>query len=98
MSFAALIEIIRTEVDETAFQRIEMRIRAELPGINVYVPGRSAVTREDAREAVRRHKGNVDKAAADLGVNRATVYRKLQPQRQQQRLDPGPRLGGRIVR
>ena len=51
------------------------------------------MTAADAHEAVRLERGNVDRAAHKLGLSKATVYRRLR-----QRVEPGPRMGGRIVR
>ena len=93
MTWDALLSIIQDEADAEVCARIEERIRQELSSITIYIPSRPAVSREDVREIVRLHHGNVDKAARALGISRATVYRKLRPQ-QQTRTEPGPRLPG----
>jgi len=77
MSWSALVEILRAEVDADTAQRIEARVRQELAALVIYVPTRPRLTREQAHAAVRRHRGNVDRAAAELQVDRSTIYRRL---------------------
>ena len=77
MSFELLLAIIANETDAETLERIEARVRQELGGLTIYLPRRAALTREQAHAAVRRHRGNVDRAAAELQVARSTIYRRL---------------------
>ena len=89
----AVCAILRAEAPDQA-ERIEARLLHELGGERVYLPRRAKLTRADVLHEVRRAAGRVDLAAARLKVSKATVYRKLQPQRP----EPGPRMAGRLVR
>jgi transcriptional regulator of acetoin/glycerol metabolism len=80
MSWDALVQILRDETEAEVCARIEARVRQELAQLTIYVPSRRRVSREQAQAAVRKHRGNVIRASMELGVDRATIYRKIQPQ------------------
>jgi phytoene dehydrogenase-like protein len=91
----AVVAIFRDEAPEAA-ERIEARLRRELPGLRVTIPARVVLTRAEAHKLVRENGGNVGKAAKRAGLSLTTMYRRLRAE--PNRWDPGPRMSGRLVR
>ena len=77
MCWADLCKILRKTAPEQA-QAIESAILARMAGERLTIPRKRRHTPEEIDSALSAASHDVGKAAQRLGVNKATLYRKMQ--------------------
>ena len=101
MTWRAMIEIFRRELDGATAKKLGDTIKQELGGKRLTVPGRidrPQLTESVVRSTLRDADWDVDEAAKKLGVHRTTIYRWLQPKRPRTQSPPPGTYQGRLIR
>jgi hypothetical protein len=74
MSWAAVIEVLRTELSATGAALVDQIIRRQFGGDRIYIPSRPVISPEEAYEAAP---DQPKRAAKILDVHPTTIYRLL---------------------